>query len=161
MATYDSSKPIASDPVSASRLQANFKAIEQGNVNHEKLTLAKVTSAPSAVTDKMRIYGFEDTQTEAYARGADGNIIQLTQDGRLGSDSTKVAFDTLSHDDGTTLFNELNMISEWGTFTASTGATIKATAGISCSAAASKVYTITISPVLVIPTGVDFTVVST
>jgi hypothetical protein len=145
----------------AGTIVPNWKAIEEADetsgtpIFQRAILLADRTAVASAadpvvVGATTYVYSKQDGDSvqELYMRDAASNAVQCSQGGRLGSDTTNIGFDSLSHDKGTTTYDELNLITAWGTFTATTGGTIKATPGLTSSSESGGVYSIAISPVL-------------
>ncbi len=149
-------KPADADLISdsASDIRDNFAAIEGGSGDffQDKVVLKEAAGDPTVIADRHLLYGKEvGSQTELFARNdASGDsVIQMTDSGNLGSASTPIWFDTLSHDSGTTTYNENNLITAWGHFT-NAGADLDASAvvGLSCVRDATGKFTVSFDTAL-------------
>lgn len=164
---YSKTKPADSDLISdsASDLRDNFAAIEEGGVDHEKVTLSNSNPPATGATDKGAVYAKDvSSKAELHYIDEDNNSIQMTSGGSLGASTTAVEFDTLSHDSGTTTYNENNFVTAWALCDgASSGATLIDNSGFSGVSVSSSVWTFTFSTALdsanyaVIGTSVDGT----
>ena len=75
---------------------------------------------PTVVAGSHYIYSRKDDANdvqECFMRDSANNApIQFTQGGSIGSDATTYRFESLSHDSGTTTYDEDNFATAWGTF---------------------------------------------
>lgn len=148
--TYQANKPVDSDIVSASVLNANFTAIEDGTVDSKQWTFSEQATAPTNTATTFILYSKEDTTAELFGKGEDNNEIQFSQDGALGGTGQAINFNTLSYD-GTNTFNENNFVRAWASFpkTTSNGAlTLTGGVGLTGTRTAQGRYTITITNAL-------------
>ena len=141
-------------------LTSNFAAIEEADetsgtpVAQLAVLLSDRTTVPAANEDPVvvgattYVYSRDDDTNglqEAYVKNAAGNVIQVTQGDRLGSDITDIGFNTLSHDEGTTSYNEDNLITGWISVAANGTYTAGGARGLTSTKTAVGKYTISFS----------------
>lgn len=158
--TWNSSQPMGNTKLrnSPTLITNNFNAIEKGNLSltHWQVNFIDrdtVPGAPPPTTNPTR----QDNTLILFSKTASSeselflmddqnpaNIIQLTEAGRLGGQTTNFSMNNFSFDGGTTDFNENNVISAYGSFNTDGvgtvfGCTVNATAP-------GSLYDITFSP---------------
>lgn len=129
-------------------LTSNFAAIQTGDLTFKSEALnfierdavvPGIASDPTRDDDTMIIYSKQDaaTNTELFVMDdtAGPNIMQLTEDGRIGSSSTDLSCSTLTFDGGTSSMSAIHQVTGWarvsavGAITAGSGNLSVAQAG--------------------------------
>jgi hypothetical protein len=109
-------------------LTDNFSAIQQGDdtlqywqtnyIDRDNVAGAPPpTQDPTRNDDTIIVFSKTDTASELYVMDAvspTANIIQLTEDGRLGSDSTNISLNRFTFDKGTTNYDKQNIVNAYG-----------------------------------------------
>ena len=125
---WDSTKPTDSEKlrVVPSLIRNNFQAVEDaddiGIANMLEMRSAQLynrqyvtTDDPTTSAGTQYLYCRNDNQgvQETFTKDSAGNIIQLTNDGNLGSLITRVQASSISFD-GALLLGKLNVVPAWG-----------------------------------------------
>tara|TARA_R110002096_G_scaffold48903_1_gene129384 strand:+ start:4731 stop:5387 length:657 start_codon:yes stop_codon:yes gene_type:complete len=126
---WDKDLPIADQKLNtlAGVITDNWDAIQEadetsGTPIHQKAVLlgdrtalAAANDDPTVVGATTYLYSKQDTGAvqEAYIEDAASNIIQLTNDGKIGATNVDYEANSISFD-GTITFNENNYIAAWG-----------------------------------------------
>jgi|GEM_PF-1798825 len=112
-------------------LTDNFSAIEEGDLTlkHWQVNFIERNAVPGApppandptrADDTMIVFSKQDASSETELFVMDdrnpANIIQFTEDGRLGGTTTNLSINNFSFDGGTTTFDENNVINAHGAF---------------------------------------------
>jgi len=120
--------PTSSDAVSASDLRSKFVAIEDGTVDHKKLTLTVQGAAPGATADKFKLYALDVNSggtdyAEAHIVDEQNNTMQLTSNGRMGSPTTNATALSMKYGAGTASYGLGQMFSAWAFHDGTAGTT--------------------------------------
>lgn len=145
----------------AQEIRANWDAIENGDENVsgvagllEQLSVqfsnrSSVASSADPTTNAGThyLYSKEDgigTQ-ELYTKDFDGNVIQLTNEGKIGGPSSQVNVQDVSFSAGTETYNENNAITAWAYVNGS--GTLQDGVGLTSSRDSTGIYTLTFTTV--------------
>jgi len=88
----------------------NYRALQMAD-----RTAIGVAVDPTVASGTCYIYSKQDGGgiQELYFRDAASKIIQVTNDGTLGSSDTTIGFESFTNDAGTTTYDEKNLVSYW------------------------------------------------
>lgn len=136
-------------------IRPNWEAIEEADetagtpltVRASQLadrSVVAVAADPVVVGATTYVYSKQDGGgvQECYVRDAAGNIVQMTNDGGLGAADMRVNFEDFTNDNGTTLYDERNLVGYWGRISAA-GAISDSSGGFTVVRAADSRYDIT------------------
>ncbi len=139
-------------------IRPNWEAIEEGDdvgvgsmlqmrsVQLDNRTGLAANNDPITNAGTHYVYSKDDGGgvQEGFMKDSAGNVIQMTNDGGIGSASTTIHFNDLTNDDGTTTYDEKNLVAYWATVTA--GGSISAqSGGLSVSKTGNSTYRVTFS----------------
>lgn len=116
---FDKTKPANTQKIrlGPGDITANFAAIEEGDTtfNPAKVNLAVQGGDPGALAANGIIYTKIDSgaNPELHHQNAAGDVVQLTEDANLGSQTTDIYAQTVSFDGGTFTNNQNAMVSAW------------------------------------------------
>lgn len=111
-------------------IRANWEAIVESDdsfavqaMKFTDRTAAGISLNPNTLASACQIFCKQDSSNnpELYIRNSTGAIRQLTKGGNLGTIGTNYLFDSFSHDNGTTTYNEDNFATAWGYYAAAGG----------------------------------------
>lgn len=107
-------------------LTDNFQAVEEGDetsgtpIFQRAILLgnrSSVATAADPVVVGATTYMYSKLDgggvQEAFVRAPAAAIVQISQGGRMGSDVTDIGFESFSHNEGTTSYNEDNLVTAW------------------------------------------------
>lgn len=121
---FDSSKPADNQKIrlGPTDIRDNFSAIESGDSTFNPAWINLIDSGTVANQASMgRVYGDIDngSNIELHYVNDNGDRVQLTQDGKLGSEGTDIYANSISLDGGATSFDKDQTITAWGYFNSS------------------------------------------
>lgn len=120
-------------------IRPNWQAIEEADssfrpyaLNLQNRTPLGASNDPALIADTSILYAKDDGagNPEAYLEDGSGNILQVTEGGRLGGPSTNLTVNNVRFGSSTTNYTVNNIVTAWvkwnsaGTATASFGCTI-------------------------------------
>jgi len=139
-------------------IRPNWEAIEEGDdvgvsdmlqmrsVQLDNRTGLASNNDPITNTGTHYVYSKDDGGgvQEGFMKDSSGNIIQITNDGGIGSSSMRLNFDDFTNDNGTTVYDERHFAAYWARVNTS-GSILSQSGGLSCSRFADARYDFTFS----------------
>ena len=150
---FDVTKPADNQKIrlGPADIRDNFSAIITADDTFipTAINFTKRGADPAVLADAVKVYVKADASTdpELFARDEDGNIIQLTEEGKLGGQSTGLWTNGISFDAGVTTIQKNQQIMAWGYFNGTTGATLTSVNMASCTRNSAGDYTVLTSAV--------------
>lgn len=139
---WDASKPSDSEKIRnlGIVIRANWDAIEESEDTFApwaiKLTnrtdVGAASNNPATLASATQLFCKDDSGAvaELFLRDAAGTVKQLTKGGKWGSIAMDYLFESFSHDNGTTSYNEDNFATAWAHYATGGGTTpVAPTAG--------------------------------
>jgi len=133
---WDKTKPTDAEKIRnlGIVIRPNWEAIEEGDdvgvanmlemrsVQLDNRTGLAANNDPTTNAGTHYVYSKEDGggDQEGFMKDSAGNVIQMTNDGALGSDSTRINFEDFTNDAGTTVYDEKNLVAYWARVTSNT-----------------------------------------
>jgi hypothetical protein len=144
-------------------IRPNWEAIEEGDdvgvanmlemrsIQLDNRTGLAANTDPQTNAGTHYLYSKDDGDAiqEAFMKDSAANIIQLTNDGGIGSKSMRLHFEDFTNDQGTTVYDERNFVAYWAYINAEgTIVSQSETSGLTCVRTAStSTYTISFTTV--------------